>query len=219
MKKLVLITLVIFAFASSRLLAAVGCDLNDPDRDVKRLFPQSTGYKTLYVSIGKKGGAELLKQVEARLGDRFAGLYENIDVPYTMYQIFKGKELIGYIHGVNQKGTYGGIQVFLALDTKGVIRAFYLQKLTSKGAKIFRAESFGRQFEGLSLEDFYKYDPVSGKEAPPGKIGAIKNPAPESSNDFKVMLRAAKKNLILVDEFLLGNAHLVHFKPAGGAAK
>ena len=38
------------------LLAAVGCDLNDPDRDVKRLFPGSTGFKTLYVSIDKAGG-------------------------------------------------------------------------------------------------------------------------------------------------------------------
>ena len=35
---------------------AVGCDLNDPDRDVARLFPESTGYKTIYTSILKKGG-------------------------------------------------------------------------------------------------------------------------------------------------------------------
>ena len=48
--------------AAAVLYAAVGCDLNDPDRDVKRLFPDSTGYKTLYVSISKKGGDDLLKQ-------------------------------------------------------------------------------------------------------------------------------------------------------------
>ena len=42
--------------AAVALYAAVGCDLNDPDRDVKRLFPGSTGFKTLYVSISKKGG-------------------------------------------------------------------------------------------------------------------------------------------------------------------
>jgi len=28
-------------------------------------------------------------------------------------------------------------------------------------------------------------------------------------------LRAAKKNLILVDEFLLGNKHLKYFRPGG----
>ena len=101
---------------AAALYAAVGCDLNDPDRDVKRLFPESTGYKTLYVSIAKKGGDELLRLIEARLGDKFKGLFETSDVPYTMYEIYKGADLVGYIHGVNQKGTYGGLQVFLALD-------------------------------------------------------------------------------------------------------
>jgi hypothetical protein len=208
MKWIVLSTFAVLAFASSSVLAAVGCDLNDPDRDVKRLFPESTGYKTLYVSIAKKGGEPLLQEIESRLGDQFKGLYENIDVPYTMYQIFKGPKLIGYIHGVNQKGHYGGIQVFLSLDTLGTIKAFYIQKLTSKGAMDFRDESFGRQFVGLNLRDFDRYDVVSGKEVPPGKISRIKNPAPDSADDFSAMLRATKKNLILVDEFLLGNRFL-----------
>jgi hypothetical protein len=203
---------VVSAAAALSLYAAVGCDLNDPDRDVKRLFPESTGYKTLYVSISKKGGDELLRRIEARLGDNFAGLYETADVPYTMYEIYKGAGLIGYIHGVNQKGTYGGLQVFLALDTAGVIRGFYFQKLTSRAAKAFRALAFGEQFRGLSLEDFYKYDVVTGKEDPPGPIGRIRNPEPGSERDFRATLRAAKKNLILADEFLLGNPHLKFFK-------
>src|SRR4030043_932414 len=110
------------------LFAAVGCDLNDPDRDVKRLFPESTGYKTLYVSIAKRGGEELLRKIEARLGDHFKGLFETADVPYTMYEIYQDADLIGYIHGVNQKGTYGGLQVFLALHPKGGIRGFTFKK-------------------------------------------------------------------------------------------
>ena len=219
MKRIMMIAAALVVVASSTLPAAVGCDLNDPDRDVKRLFPESTGYKTLYVSIGKKGGEALLREIEARLGDRFKGLYETIDVPYTMYEIYRGKDLVGFIHGVNQKGRYGGIQVFCALDTTGAIRAFYLQKLTSKGAKLFREESFGRQFVGMSLVDFYRYDPVSGAETPPGRVSAVANPAPEAAGDFAAMLRATKKNLILVDEFLLDNRHLPHFRPAKGGAR
>jgi hypothetical protein len=214
-KRFILTTMVLVAGASPALLAAVGCDLNDPDRDVRRLFPGSTGYKTLYVSIAKKGGEELLRDIERRLGDRFTGLYETIDVPYTMYEIFSGTELVGYIHGVNQKGQYGGLQIFLALDTAGTIRAFYIQKLTSKGAKLFRDESFGRQFVGLSLEEFSRYDPHAGTETPPGRVGRITNPALEAAADFKAIMRATKKNLILVDEFLLGNRHLEYFNKAG----
>ena len=194
--------------AAALLYAAVGCDLNDPDRDVKRLFPESTGYKTLYVSIAKKGGEALLKEVEGRLGDTFKGLFETADVPYTMYEIYKGQDLVGYIHGVNQKGTYGGLQVFLALDREGVIRGFYYQKLTSKAARPFREPAFGNQFIGLSLKDFSRYDVVTGKEEPAGPVSRIKNPDPESEQDFRATLRATKKNLILVDEFLLGNKNL-----------
>jgi hypothetical protein len=203
------------AAAALSLYAAVGCDLNDPDRDVKRLFPESTGYKTLYVSISKKGGDALLRQIEDRLGDRFTGLFETADVPYTMYEITQGPKVIGYIHGVNQKGTYGGLQVVLALDPKGVIKAFYFQKLTSKAAKSFREPSFGAQFVGLSLADFYRYDVVSGREDPPGPISRIKNPDPAAEKDFRAALRATKKDLILVDEFLLGNSHLKDLKGQG----
>jgi len=203
---------VALAAAALSLYAAVGCDLNDPDRDVKRLFPDSTGYKTVYVSISKKGGDDLLRRIEARLGDTFTGLFETADVPYTMYRIYKGADLIGYIHGVNQKGTYGGLQVFLALDLQGVIKGFYFQKMTSKAGKAFRDPSFGSQFLGLSLEDFYRYDVVSGKEEPPGPVSRIRNPEPDAEKDFRAALRAVKKNLVLVDEFLLDNIHLKSFK-------
>ena len=179
---------------------AVGCDLNDPDRDVARLFPESTGYKTIYTSVVQKGGEELLTKIESRLGDKFRGIYETIDVPYTIYEILNNKKKIGYIHGVNQKGQFGGIQVFLSLDLEGKIMAFYIQKMTSKYAWKLRDAKFGRQFIGLTLKDFERYDVISGKAS--GKVEAIKNPAPEAESDFRAALRATKKNLILMDEFV-----------------
>lgn len=208
------LTLILILIATTSLFAAVGCDLNDPDRDVKRLFPESTGYKTLYLSINKGGGENLLRQIEERLGDKFKGLFETADVPYTIYQIYRGTEPVGYIHGVNQKGQYGGIQVFLALDLEGNIKAFYFQKLTSRYAKQFRDTKFGQQFTGLNLKDFYNYDVVSGKITGPSRVEKIKNPAAEVESDFRAGLRATKKNLILVDEFMLGNKYLKYFKSA-----
>jgi hypothetical protein len=181
-------------------LAAVGCDLNDPDRDVARLFPESTGYKTVYTSILKKGGEKLLATVEKRLGDQFHGIYETIDVPYTIYEIYAGKKKIGYIHGVNQKGQFGGIQVFVVLTLEGTIRGFYIQKMTSQYAGKLRDAKFGKQFTGLTLKSFEGYDVVSGKAS--GKVAEIKNPAPEAESDFRAALRATKKNLILMDEFV-----------------
>ncbi|MCX5794679.1 MAG: hypothetical protein NTY77_04190 [Elusimicrobia bacterium] len=176
-----------------RLFAAVGCDLNEPDRDVARLFPGSTGYQTRYLSIKDLGGKAMLERVEKRLGDKFQGLYETIDVPYTVYTVMKGQSVLGYIHGVNQKGVYGGIQVFLALDPAGVIKGFYFQKLTSRFGKQLRSPEFGKQFIGLGLKDF-----------PPSGYPVIKNPVPEAEKDFRAALRGVKKNLILMDEFVFG---------------
>jgi hypothetical protein len=205
MKAIAALTLIL-SLALLPLFAAVGCDLNDPDRDVKRLFPESTGYKTLYVSVARLGGEALLKKIEARLGDPFKGLYETMDVPYTMYRIYKGTELIGYIHGVNQKGLYGGIQVFLALDLEGKIRAFYFQKLTNQSAQLLRDPAFGKQFIGLTILDFDQYDAASRTAKPGSKVAAIKNPAPAAEGDFQAALRGSKKNLILCDVFLYGRA-------------
>jgi hypothetical protein len=189
---------------------AVGCDLNDPDRDVARLFPESTGYKTIYTSVVQKGGEKLLAKIETRLGDKFHGLYETIDVPYTIYEIFNSKKKIGYIHGVNQKGQFGGIQVFLVLDLDGRIKGFYIQKMTSQYAGKLRDAKFGKPFVGLTLKDFDHYDVVSGKTS--GKVETIKNPAPEAEGDFRAALRATKKNLILMDEF-------GYFQQPGGSQK
>ncbi len=191
----------ILAAISSNAFAAVGCDLNDPDRDVSRLFPSSTGYKTRYLSIKTSGGDKLLARVEERLGDKFRGLYENIDVPYTLYDIFRGTETLGYIHGVNQKGEYGGIQVFLALDARGLIKAFYIQKLTSRAAKELRSKEFGAQFAGLGLKDFENYAPLSGK-SPEGTATSGIKASPGAGKDFTSVMRAVKKNLILMDEFV-----------------
>ena len=196
----ILLTAAALILMAAPSLAAVGCDLNDPDRDVARLFPGSSGYKTTYVSIDKRGGETMLRRVENRLGDRFHGIYETIDVPYTIYEIHDGKRKIGYIHGVNQKGAFGGIQVFVALDPGGRIKSFYIQKMTSQWAKKLRDSAFGRQFAGLTLKDFEAYDPATGKAS--GKVAQIRNPAPEAEEDFRASLRALKKNLILMDEFV-----------------
>jgi hypothetical protein len=177
------------------LRAATGCDLNSPDRDVPRLFPESTRYSPKYITLNP----EQLGRVVARLGERFRVLYDPLDVPYTVYEIYVGNKQAGYIHGVNQKGQYGGIQVFVALDLEGRIKSFYIQKMTGASAAKFRDAGFGKQFVGVSLKDFETFDPASGKGS--GRLARIHNPAPEMETDFYGVLRALKKNLVLMDAF------------------
>ena len=84
-----------------------GSSLNQPD--IRQSIPL----------LHRRAEKSSLTRIEARLGDKFHGIYETIDVPYTIYEIFTNKKKIGYIHGVNQKGQFGGIQVFQSLTSKG----------------------------------------------------------------------------------------------------
>ena len=196
--EIIFAVMLLFLVMSAPAFAAVNCELNNPVRDVARLFPESTNFETSYFSFASRGGDPLLRKVEARLGGSPA-LYAPLNVPYTLYEIYKGKKKVGYVHGVNQKGQFGVLEVFVSLDMEGKIKAFYIQRIAGQSAKKFTSPKFGKQFLGLSLKDFEQYDTVSGKGS--GKVAAIENPAPEAVTDFFGLLRAVKKNLILMDEF------------------
>ncbi len=176
----------------TNVFAAVGCSLDDPDRDVKKIFPESSGYKTVFFTLKEIGGEAAKKTVEAKLGDTLDTVYENLDVPYAYYTVLKGKDPIGYIHGVNQKGKFGVLQLVLATDLQGRVLAFYYQKISSPESAKFRAVDFTGQFKGLTLSDFVQ------------RTTKIIDPSANSPEDFKATLRGIKKNLILLDLFLHG---------------
>ena len=181
--------------------AAVGCSLNDPDRDVKKIFPTSSGYRTTFVTIKELGGDLLGQEIENKLGDKFDNVYESLDVPYAYYTILKEKDVIGYIHGVNQKGKYGALQLVIATDLEGKITEFYYQRISSTESSKFQDKNFSNQFKGLVLKDFLEFD-VLGKNLEKKRVASISDPSKNSSVDFKATLRGIKKNLILLDEFL-----------------
>jgi len=191
----------------AKLFAAVGCSLNDPDRDVKSIFPQSTGYKTKITSVKENGGEKLAKEIEQRLGDKLDPIFEAPDVPHSFYTVLKGKEVIGYVHGVNQKGIYGGLQIFLALDLQGKILDFFYQKISSPESRKFRDKKFTEQFKGMTLADFYHHDAMKGDACPDDRIAKIKDPSENSHKDFLATLRGVKMNLILSDKFIFGNKY------------
>jgi hypothetical protein len=193
-----LLLLLPLALVATPLPAAVSCELNNPAVDVPRLFPESTSFKTIYFSFASRGGEPVFKRVVGRLGG-VPALYAPLDVPYVLYEIYKGTEKIGYIHGVNQKGQFGVLEVFVSLDLDGRIKQFYLQRVAGAWASKFTARKFGAQFVGMTLKDFTAFDFIAGKGT--GRVAAVVNPVPEALTDFLGVLRALNKNLILMDEF------------------
>ena len=197
MNRTKILLILILVLGAAKVYGAVGCTLNDPDRDVKRLFPKATNYKTEFITIKKRGGKKLAAEIEAKLKNKLEKVYESLDVPYAYYTILRKKETIGYVHGVNQKGMYGGIQIILASDPNGVIVDCYYQKISSPESRKFKNKKFTKQFVGMSLKDFYTRDIKK----------LVKDPSKKSSGDWLASLRGIRKNLILHDEFMLKNKY------------
>ena len=165
------------------------------------VFPKATNYKTEFITIKDRGGKKLAKEIEAKLKDKLEPRYESIDVPYAYYTVLKKKQTIGYVHGINQRGTYGGMQLILATDPNGVIIDFYYQKISSPESKKFRDKKFTKNLKGLKLSDFYNRDLTK----------KIKDPSEKNARDYLATLRGIRKNLILQDEFMLKNKYDKYF--------
>ena len=128
-----------------------------------------------------------------------------MDIPYAYYEILKGKKVIGYVFGVNQKGKYGGMQLIVAADLSGKIKNFYFQKLSNPERNKFMSPDFTNQFKGLTLADFYYHQGYQklGKKRKEDKVDSIKPPGASkvALHDFRATLRGIMKSLILFDLF------------------
>ena len=189
--------------------AAIGCTLSNPAQDLKYLFPEMSSYKEEVKEFTRlPNGKDLYTDLGARVGGDLDPIYEAYETPFTVYSVFQGSELVGLVHGVNVPGRGGVIHVFLSVDPKsGTVRELFFQRLESGAAKALRGAGFRKQFEGLTLPDFYKHDYYRTTVATQGsdKVAAVKPPDGLDENglvDYNAALRGVRKNLIILDFFV-----------------
>ncbi len=191
-----------------RASAAVGCTLTNPAQDLKYLFPDLTSYKEDLRDLSRmKEGKALYAALKERLESDLDPVYETFETPYTVYTIFRGSEVIGYVHGVNVPGQGGLIQIFISTDPKtGAIRRVFFQRLESLASRALRNKEFLDQFTALTLADFYKHDyyRIAEPDSAKDRIARIRNPAADGKgkSDYDASIRGLRKNLILLDFFI-----------------
>jgi hypothetical protein len=193
--------------------AAVSCSLNDPDRDVRKAFPSSTGYRTEFHSIQAEGGATFRTRFEGLYG-RPLDTYSEVDIQHAFYPVLKAKTLIGHMFGATQKGKYGTLQVIAITDTTGAITNVYFQKISAPYAKQLKDKAFTDQFIGLTLADFkgWKTDPKYA-----GKLSKITSPSPEAAGDVAETLWGLKKVFMLFDHYYKQDAGINAWTASKGA--
>ena len=195
--------------ASRAAYAAIGCTLSNPAQDLKYLFPEMSSYKEEVKEFTRlPNGKDLYNDLGTRVSGELDPIYEAYETPFTVYSVFQGTELVGIVHGVNVPGRGGVIQVFLSVDPKtGTVRQLFFQRLESGAAKALRSAPFRKQFEGLTLPDFYKHDYYAATGTPQSadKVAAVKPPDGLDENglvDYNASLRGVRKNLIILDFFV-----------------
>ena len=141
-KEALLISLVLAIYFPLSAFAAV-CVFRFPDRDVYKLYPKATNYKSVLKTIDKDAKGK----IEAILGQPL----DPDETELTFYEIYKGKELVGMIHPHAERGEYGTIEVVWAFTLNGKIIDFTIQRDREKKGKELNSPEFKKQFSGKDV--------------------------------------------------------------------
>jgi hypothetical protein len=142
-REVILIALVLAIYFPLSTFAAV-CVFRFPDRDVYKLYPKASNYKSVIKKIDKDAKGK----IEALLGQPL----DPDETELTFYEIYKGKEFIGMIHPHAERGEYGTIEVVWAFTRDGKITDFVIQRDREKKGKELNGSEFRKQFAGKDIE-------------------------------------------------------------------
>lgn len=140
-----LISLIIFFIPFNSVQAAI-CAFRDPDRDVYRLFPEATGYKSIFTEIDGKNRLVIEEALGQPLDINDIGIH-------TLYIVLKDTMPIGFIHAHGTLGRYGNVEVIWAFNLNGSIKDYIIQRSREKKTKELESEEFRKQFRGKKLGD------------------------------------------------------------------
>ena len=170
-------------------MAAVNCTLEHPDRDIKRLVKESSTYRVRELIAFRHGAKDLLKNLAAELETDLDPEFETNETPYTFYAVYKGKEYVALVLGINARVVDGPIQVFVVYERKGGIRDIYIQKISSRDAPAFRSKFYREQYFKFGINKI----PTEADVRPP-----VRSPSNDTIKDHHAFLRAIRFNILLV---------------------
>lgn len=171
------------SFVSFDICEAALCALRNPDRDLKVLFPEATGYKSVPKDIDREAEAKIEEELGHQLDFSDIGIH-------TIYIALKGTKPIGLLHPHAERGTYGTIEIIWAFTIEGKIKDFLIQRSREKNTKDLISDEFRGQFIGKT--EGFPFTIGDNKEINTEFLNPAKGPLKGSS----VVAYAAKKVLL-----------------------
>ena len=158
------------------------CVWRNPERTMRRIFPEAMDYKTVTKDISP----EERKIIEERLGSE---LLPGQRETFQYYELLGGNgELLGYIIAASQKGEFGVIEFVFGLDIKRKINGIYIQRARERDRE-FKKKEFLQAFIGKGVEDVDKMELSNDITA-------------KKTTGTAAVISGIKKELIALDELL-----------------
>lgn len=188
------------ALPGGNALAATGCSLDNPEEDLRRLFPTMTDFTVAVTSFAVQA-PERHPELSRLLGDAIDPVYEAPEVPYNLYTVIANGTVLGHVFGTNQRGTYSSIQVIAVTGPGFDLTQIYLQKLRSPAYKQLQDPVFLEDLATIPMVDFPKLAACYVR----GECAGVSVPDPsggEQVEDYRHLLRGLAK-LHIVQRLLL----------------
>lgn len=127
------------------------CIWRNPERTMRRIFPEASDYRTVTKTISSKQR----EIIESRLG------FQLLPGQREQFQYFSmtgkyGKQ-IGTIIAASQKGEYGAIEFVFGLDTNLIIKGIYIQRSRERDQS-FKKREFLDSFVGRNIKDVSSFN-------------------------------------------------------------
>lgn len=154
MKKIFLFLLIV------KIVFAGVCIWRNPDKDIKKIFPKATSYKSIIRRYNKRQKEIIERLIKKEL--------DPDETEFTFYHIYMNKKKIGSVLTHTEKGQYGAIEVVIGLDSLNRVQKVLIQRDREIKSKELRDENFLNQFIGKSYKDTIEINktikPVKGAE-------------------------------------------------------
>lgn len=180
--------LVVYCLVMSLPVAAVAfCALRDPVASIESLFPQASHYKSIIRSIDMEQRQQLADSLEG-ISVHYGELGR-----HTLYEVYRDKVVIGYVHVRSEQSRWGLMEVVWALSPQLKVVDYSFQRVRSSHYKNLLEPEFKQHFIGKS---FASIQSLWHKPQQSGSKGYLQS-AGESQDLAVSLLKCGLKTLYL----------------------
>lgn len=129
---------------------AQNCSLRNPDRQIYKMYPNATSYKTITKPITKEIRIEIETMLGSPLRLREIG-------KHSACVVLNGKAPIGFVHARTEIGQRGALELVWAYDLDLTLVDFEVQRCRERNGDLIKSNAFRSKLVGSDLSTLRSY--------------------------------------------------------------